>query len=111
MAEPLAAGPPPEAQGTLAEMVAARRTAIEQELVAAEMQALADAPVAGASIGRIEKTAGGSLMRLLSPEAGEAFKADISARRQEIALAPVARSEDRRDGQRCVGTCRSAWGP
>src|SRR3546814_7782940 len=71
-------------------MVAARRTAIEQELVAAEMQALADAPVAGASIGRIEKTAGGSLMRLLSPEAGEAFKADLSARRQEIALALVA---------------------
>src|SRR3546814_19458947 len=68
IAEPLAAVLPPEAQGTLAEMVAARRTAIEQELVAAEMQALADAPVAGASIGRTEKTAGGSLKRLLSPD-------------------------------------------
>lgn len=87
--EPLEAALPPEAKATLAERVAARKVAIEQELVAAEMAGLAAAPVAGSSIGRIENAAGSGLMRMLSPEAAATFTAELAARRQEIALALI----------------------
>lgn len=88
--EPLEAALPPEAQAAIAERVAARKAAIEQELVAAEMAGLAAAPLAGPSIGRIENAAGSGLMRTLSPEAAAVFKGALSARRQEIALALIA---------------------
>jgi len=87
--EPLAAALPAEAQAAVAERVAARKEAIEQELVAAEMIELKAAPVAGPTIGRIENAAGGALMRALSPDAAAAFTAELRTRRQEIALALI----------------------
>jgi len=89
IAEPVAAVLPEDAQRTLADAFAARRTAIEQELVAAETEKLAAAPPGAPSLGMIENAAGSSLTRVLSPEAAEEFRGTLRQRRQEVALAIV----------------------
>jgi hypothetical protein len=89
IAEPVAAVLPEDAQRTLADAFAARRTAIEQELVAAETEKLAAAPPGAPSLGMIENAAGSSLTRVLSPEAAEEFRDTLRQRRQEVALAIV----------------------
>src|SRR3546814_11289816 len=88
--EPLAAVLPPEAQDALAEKVAARRGAIEQELVAAELEKLAASPSGPSSLGMIENVAGGSLLRVLSPEAAEAFRGTLRERRQAVEIGRAA---------------------
>src|SRR3546814_20763163 len=53
------------------------------------MDKLAAAPSGPASHGMIENVANGSLVRVLSPEAAEAFRGTLRQRRQEVALAIV----------------------
>jgi hypothetical protein len=89
IAEPVSAALPEDAQRTLADAFAARRTAIEQELVAAETEKLAAAPPGAPSLGMIENAVGSSLTRVLSPEAAEEFRGTLRQRRQEVALAIV----------------------
>ncbi|MEX2618063.1 MAG: hypothetical protein WD767_18400 [Alphaproteobacteria bacterium] len=80
----------PEAErAALADAVAARRTAIEQELIAAGLEKLAAAPPGAPSLGMIENAASGSLTRVLSPEAAEGFRDTLRQRRQAVALAIV----------------------
>jgi hypothetical protein len=87
--EPLERLLPEEARAALADAVAARRAAIEQELVAAGLEKLAASPPGPPSLGMIENAASGSLMRVLSPEAAEGFRGTLRQRRQEVALAIV----------------------
>ena len=87
--EPLEALLPEQERAALADAVAARRAAIEQELIAAELAKLAAAPPGAMSLGMLENAAGGSLMRLLSPEAADGFRGTLRQRRQEVALAIV----------------------
>lgn len=87
--EPLEVLLPEEERLSLAEAVAARKVAIEQELTVAELDALAAAPAGAPTLARIEQTAGGNLMRVLSPEAAEEFRSALRQRRQAVALAIV----------------------
>jgi len=87
--EPLEVLLPEEERAALADAVAARRAAIEQELIAAGIEKLAASPPGAPSLGMIENAASGSLARVLSPEAAEGFRGTLRQRRQEVALAIV----------------------
>lgn len=106
--EPVAAALPAEERAALEAAVAERRSAIEQELVSAAMDKLDGQPAAAFRIRAIEDAAGGNLVRLLSPEAGEAFKVALRERRQQAALALVAEVPDGPQGLAALPQLRNA---
>lgn len=89
LTEPLEALLPEEERAALADAVAARRAAIEQELIANELDKQAASPTGAVGLGMIEKAASGSLMRVLSPDAAAGFREALRQRRQDVALAIV----------------------
>lgn len=106
--EPVAAALPEEERASLAATVAARKAAIEAALVAAALGGL-DAPMALAlRLRALENAAGGNLMRLLSPEAAEAFKAALRERHQVAALALIAEAPEGQQGLAALPQVRNA---
>ncbi|HMA14664.1 MAG TPA: hypothetical protein VKP12_07775 [Kiloniellaceae bacterium] len=106
--EPMAAVLPAEERATLETAVAARKTAIEEELVSDTMGKLDAQTVTAFRIRAIEDAAGGNLMRLLSPEKGDGFKATLRERRQQAALALVAEVPDGPQGLATLPQLRNA---
>lgn len=80
----------PEIAQRLVEIARARRGEIEVELTGAQTARLETMGSGAATLAEIDRVAAGTLMRQLSPEAAEAFRADLAARRQALALALVA---------------------
>ncbi len=87
--QPLAAILPPDDRAALEADVAARKSAIEQALIAAAEEKFAAMPATAASFRQIENAAGSGLVAVLSPEAKETYKSSLRVRRQSAALAIV----------------------
>ncbi|MGF1592834.1 MAG: hypothetical protein ACFCUW_06115 [Kiloniellaceae bacterium] len=87
--DPLAIVLPDEARAALDEDVAARKSAIEQELIAAVLRNVDGLPASALGLRQVEQAASGGLVKVVSAEAGDGFLAALRARRQAIALALI----------------------
>jgi hypothetical protein len=87
--EPLDAILPADARTGLEAEVAARKAAIEGELIAANLAQLETLPPRVASLQQVEQAAGRGLVQVLSPQAAEGYLEALRARRQALALAVV----------------------
>jgi hypothetical protein len=87
--DPLAVVLSDEARAALDEDVAARKSAIEQELIAAVLRSVDGTPVNPFSLRQIEHAAGSGVVKAVSAPAAETLLAALRERRQAIALALV----------------------
>lgn len=87
--EPLQPILPADERAGLEAEVAARKAAIEGELIAASLARLETLPPRAASLQEVEQAADRGLMKALPPEAAEGYLEALRARRQALALAIV----------------------
>lgn len=106
--DPVTAALPEEERSSLEATVEARKAAIEEELVTAALTGL-DSPMTLAfRLRALEDAAGGNLVRLLSPEAAEAFKAALRERHQAAALELIAEVPEGQQGLAALPQVRNA---